>query len=388
MIIRDIRPDEFDACLDLWDEAFDKTPRDYFKRYFYGDPWFKPKYTRVCEVDGKMVSVVHIVRREVRYGDSSLVLGGIANVGTPQEYRGKGYSSEAMKNAVDTMAKEGMDFSILFTGINQFYERVGYRTINFEHGVADIKPRLAPVELPYAIRDYRVDDAGDVVSIFNEFNRDVTLSVIRTPDYWSGFAINPESEAFHLLVAEHNGCVVGYAVNHKFGKSYGIAELCCSKGHEDALKSLTRKVWECAMELKAEGLVYRLPDKAEINAAINEVAIPSQPRNYVNMMMEILNLNGMINKILPELSKRASGNGHVTILADGVGEITLDIAPGSVHISDQPSDTKIELTQEQLMYLVFGYRKPDDILPVHPSASLLAAIFPCRQPLFYPTDGF
>lgn len=388
MIIRDIRPDEFDASLDLWAAVFDKTPRNHFKRYFYGDPWFKPKYTRICEAAGRIVSAVHIIRSEVRYGNTILVMGGIANVGTSKEHRGKGYSSETMKSAIETMTKDGMDFSILFTNINQFYERLGYSTVSFEHGVADLKPSLAPTELPYTIRDYRPDDSEAVVSIFNEFNSDVTLSVIRTPEYWSGFAINQESETFHIQVAEYNGEVVGYMANHTFESSYGIAELCCRKGNEGALKALMRNAWKRAMELHAEGLVYRLPNKPEINAAISEVAIPSKPRNYTNMMMKVLNLDGMIEKILPELSKRATSIGKVTISADGVGEITLDIAPGKVRISDQPSDKKVELTQEQLLYIIFGYRKPGDVLPVHPSAGLLAEIFPYRQPLFYPADGF
>ena len=40
---RAIHPDEFEACLDVWDGAFSDTPREYFRKYFTGDPWFHPE---------------------------------------------------------------------------------------------------------------------------------------------------------------------------------------------------------------------------------------------------------------------------------------------------------------------------------------------------------
>ncbi|MEN6371128.1 MAG: GNAT family N-acetyltransferase [Armatimonadota bacterium] len=391
MIIRSIRPDEIDRCLDLWDKSFVNTSRSYFKRYFYGDPWFTPEYTRVCEDDGRIVSAVQIVRREVRCGSSTLVMGGIGNVGTLPESHGKGYSSATMRDAIKVMLNGGMDFSMLFTGINPFYERLGYCTIDFPVGAARLKPRLTPSETSYTVRPYENKDAEAVVSIYNEFNSDIALSTVRTPGYWRGFAIDPDAEPFDIWVAERDGEIAGYAAGHVYSKSYQISEVCYSKGHEGSIKALIHKVWELAADAHAEELICRLSYYSTINTAIAEIASPLKPKTCNYMMVKVLNLRDMFERLLPELSLQAANvqsEALVNIAVDGIGDVNLGISPGHVTVSDQQSEMKIGLTQYQLFNLVFGYRNPAEILPMRPGAELLATIFPKRTPVFYLIDSF
>ncbi|GIV19217.1 MAG: hypothetical protein KatS3mg023_0968 [Armatimonadota bacterium] len=149
---RAIHPDELEACLDVWDAAFEETPRDYFRKYFTGDPWFHPEYTR-CAFEGKrMVSAVQIVRREVRVGQVTLTLGGIANVGTIPAYRSKGYSTQLLRDAITVMENDGFDFSMLFTGIHGFYARLGWENLPVQVMSAEIRPDLPVPEggVPYS----------------------------------------------------------------------------------------------------------------------------------------------------------------------------------------------------------------------------------------------
>ncbi|MEN6519694.1 MAG: GNAT family N-acetyltransferase [Armatimonadota bacterium] len=391
MIIRGIKPDEFDTCLDLWDKSFVNTSRSYFKRYFYGDPWFTPEYTRVCEDEGRIVSAVQIVRREVRCGSSTLVMGGISNVGTLPGSQGKGYSSATMRDAIEVMFDAGMDFSMLFTGINPYYERLGYCTIDFPVGASSPKPRLTPADTPYSVRPYDNKDAKAVVSIYNEFNSDIALSTIRTPGYWSGFAINPEAEHFDIWVAECDDEIVGYVAGHAYRNSYQISEVCCREAHETSLRPLMHKVWDLATQVHAEELICRLSYYSTINTAIAEIALPLKPKTCSYMMLKVLNLRNMFERLLPELSKQAANvrsEALLTITVDGIGDITLDISPGHVAVSEHQSELKIGLTQYQLLDLVFGYRNPAEILPARPGAEMLAAVFPKRTPVFYLIDSF
>jgi predicted acetyltransferase len=390
MVVRSIHPEEFNACLDLWDKAFTDTSRDYFKRYFYGDQWFKPEYTRMVEDDGKLVSCVHICKREIRYGISTLTMGGIANVATPQEYRGKGYSSAAMKDSVDIMAADGLDFSMLFTGINEFYERVGFATVEYYTSVAKPKDEIRDLGLPYSVRPYRDTDADCIVNVYNKFNADVILTMVRTADYWTGFATNPESTSYDIWVAEGPVGIVGYLAGRGYGKSYTIAEICCLEGHELSLRALAQEVLKKASEQKIGEFVYRLPDKPAIEAAINEIAIPAEPKPFNYMMLRTLNLRPMFEKMLPELiqrSKNVKGAGQVTIITD-YGQITLDIAPGKVVLVDQPAEMSIRLTERMLFDLVFGYQEPYTVLEQAPGRELLAGLFPKQKPVFYMLDGF
>src|SRR2546423_699810 len=119
--VRAIRERELEECLDLWTAVFPEDGRHFFSRYFFGDIDFQPEYTRVCEVDGRLVSAVQIVKRIVSCGDCALTMGGIANVATLPAYRGRGCAAACMKQAVEIMAVDAMDFSLLFTGIHDFY---------------------------------------------------------------------------------------------------------------------------------------------------------------------------------------------------------------------------------------------------------------------------
>lgn len=391
MQVRGMKIEEIDICLDLMDRSFEDTRRESFKRYFHGDPWFKPEYVRVCEVDSELTSVVQICPRPVRFGISTLLMGGIANVGTPPEHRGKGYASALMEDAVRVMTDDGMHFSSLFTGINPFYERVGYRTVGFNHGAAKLKPSIEPLSSPYRIRSYYDDDAESVVSVYNEFNADVALSAIRTSEYLSRFAIDPETDVFDIWVAETtDGTVVAYLMGHKSVRSYGIAEICCRTGHEQALAALLHVAWKRAVDLEADGIVYRLPGKEVINAAIKEIAIPTQPRLYTSLMMRLLNIRPMFETMQPELVRRSKSldtGGCVTISTE-FGSVTLDASPGRVEISDNIADDRIELVQDQFFYLIFGYRNPSEIIPEGPGMNLLAYLFPRQTPLYYVADGF
>lgn len=391
MVARGIKPSEIDLCLDVLDKSFESTSRDYFKRYFYGDPWFKPEYTVVCDDDGKLVSTVQICRREVRYGTSTLTLGGIANVGTPPDSRGKGYSSEALKYAVEVMAKDGMDFSTLYTGINAFYERVGYSTVEFSYGAGALLDQPKATADGYVIRDYTDSDAEAVVAVYNEFNSDVTMSVVRTTEYWRNYAINPLNSRQQISVAETSEGVVAYIAGLPYGKSYSLSEMGCRSGHEAALQALASKVLDRAREAGLAEVIHRLPDKEAVISAVNSISTPVELRKASYLMFRVLNLQSMVKKMLPELTTRSAGlrgEGTVTLSVECAGDVTLTMAQGKVEVLSNPVDTRLNLTQWQFVNLVFGYQNPLDILPKRPESDLLAVLFPEDTAVYYNIDGF
>lgn len=392
MQVRSIRPEEIDCCLDLLDKAFEDTPRDYFKKYFDGgDPWFKPEYTRLCDEDGVLVSTVQICNRYLRYGSESLVMGGIANVGTPAEYRGKGYSSEALKSSIEVMSADKMDFSILLTSINAFYERQGWVTVTMHRSHAQLKASLEASALPYTVRPYSDADVETVVDIFNEFNASVVFSTIRTAEYWDGFVNNPQSSTYEVFIAESDGEPVAYVAGNGGKDSFNVAELCCLNGHEDALIPLMREVYDRCGELSVSKIHYMLPDVASINSAISHVSKPLESTPHPFVMLRIINLKSLFEKALPELVKRSSaltGAAKITIAVQDFGAITLDIAPGKVSISDESSDLIVDLIQPAFWDLFFGFRAPMDILTQGPGTEALAALFPKQPSVFYYADNF
>src|SRR5579862_21490 len=126
--VRAIHAEEREECLALWCTVWPGDSDAYFRRYFYGDVEWLPYYTQVGVLDGKIVSAVHICKRSVACGDYRLTMGGIANVATLPEYRGRGYNMQCLKRAIEIMEADAMDFSLLGTGINDYYARQGFVT--------------------------------------------------------------------------------------------------------------------------------------------------------------------------------------------------------------------------------------------------------------------
>ena len=150
---RAVREEEKEACIALWCTVWQGANSEtYFRRYFFGDVEWLPYYTQVAVEDGEIVSAVQICKRTVPCGEYRLVMGGIANVATLPEHRGKGYNTECMKRAIAVMEADAMDFSLLFTGINAYYARLGYCDMPRPNLAGTLRESLAPLALPYRVR--------------------------------------------------------------------------------------------------------------------------------------------------------------------------------------------------------------------------------------------
>lgn len=169
-MIRGVRKEEREQLLSLLKSAFPNTEIEWFPPYYDGDPYYKLEYTRVWEENGVLVSTVQIVKKILRIGDQTILLGGIANVGTHPDHRGRGYATALLQDSIRLMNEEGYHLSLLFTGIQPFYERLGWREIPF--------PYLHSSSLPQNIspqpntREEKDEDIPQIVRIYNEFNEE------------------------------------------------------------------------------------------------------------------------------------------------------------------------------------------------------------------------
>ena len=177
---RALHPSEQPECLQLWTQVF--TPNeDYFLRYFQ-DPLWKPDYTRVCEVDGRLVAGVQIVRRAVRLNGHSVWMAGIANVATLPNYRGHGFASQLMRDAHEVIDSEDFLFGLLFTGIHDFYARLGWESLTLPLPLSI--PQPMPLTSDWRFRTAELDDLSRVRYWHAHTYADHPLTVIRDEPYW------------------------------------------------------------------------------------------------------------------------------------------------------------------------------------------------------------
>lgn len=386
---RAIRPDEMETCLDVWDAAFEETPREYFRKYFTGDPWFHPEYTR-CAFEGtRMVSAVQIVRREVRVGQVTLTLGGIANVGTVPAYRSKGYSTQLLRDAITVMENEGFDLSMLFTGIHGFYARLGWENLPVQVMSAEIRAELPAPEGGYRIRPLADADLEALCSCYEQCNAGRSFTVVRSPAYLRGWIGWDERTPNDVFVAEAAGKLVGYVVA-PMGDRLAINEVGWLPAYSECVLGLMLHVARLAAERGITQARLHIPRDPVLMGVVRNLFHRFTWHEH-SPMVRVIRLQPLVNKLLPELSRRAqmvSAKGTVRLRLPS-GTVGLK-ATGEGVIRDANALPEVMLTQAQFLGMVFGLTGAEEIPdPVPPQTrALLNVLFPRQPAIYWAWDGF
>lgn len=391
---RAIQPHEVEGCLDLWSTVFEHTGRDYFVPYLFGDPWYNPEFTRVCVLDGRIVSALQICRRDVRVGHNTLTMGGIANVATHPEYRGRGYASQLLLDSLMTMAKYSIDFSILFTGIHQFYERAGWCPVPMKRFTGELRQDLPTEESShYSFRtaDWKYE-VFKLLPVYQEFNERRALTVVRTVDYWKGYSIPRFGAPKSTVIAERKGCVKGYIYFQLDGENCWLHEIGFLQGEAECARSLILHVAAQARTAGVRRLWSNLPSESVIMDAFHSVATNVDVREPTHMMCRVINMDTLKHKILPDLNARASASklpsGIVSLDTD-YGNLSLKVKRRHIFIGET-SESQIKVTQSQFFSLLFGVKNARE-LSLTTSANEMAiidALFPEQCPVYWQPDHF
>lgn len=392
----DLRPraildSEHDQCLEMLDRAFDWLPNGYFAHYLSGDPCYKNDYCRVYSVDGRIVSSVNICRREIRVGSSSLVLGGIGNVGTDPDCRGKGYSSEILKDCVKVMDDEEMDFSLLYTGIHGFYHRIGWRVLPIPYISGHLK-RVDVRTSNYIVRSYSENDAALLLKIYDAFSSPIMQTAIRTVEYWQTFCMHEYHPPWKILLAEDASGPVAYAISHIDKETLLVFdELGCLPGHELALDLLIRTTVNDGIDSNATDLKIELISQPFVTAIANSVVDKLDIQYWNYGMVMFFNLHRTFGRLLPELSRRAKAAGlrGSALIETEIGSIALKFDGETVSIAGG-AEAKAYITQPDLARLMFGMEpvKDPETDISGPAADFLSTLFPVLPSVYWPADMF
>jgi predicted acetyltransferase len=94
--------------------------------------WSQGEWQLTGRVDGKIVSIVGILIREVQCAGQPVLLGGIGGVGTLPEYRMRGLAGALLHAAADFMRDPlGVDFGLLFCAETMvpYYSKFGWQLV-------------------------------------------------------------------------------------------------------------------------------------------------------------------------------------------------------------------------------------------------------------------
>jgi predicted N-acetyltransferase YhbS len=209
MIVRAAEPEEYRDIYALADAAFQSPlERKIIQVTVSEDPRFQPGDLRVVSVDGRVVSMMLLLRRPLRVGRAVVNGAIVAPVATHPEHQGRGYCSAVMRDAIQYMKTQGVDLTILW-GTPWLYPHYGYAPAMVRTELV-VKPAQQRVDVtaPCDVRPFVETDVEAVTRIYHANTATQTCAEVRSPAGWewrpSGAAVERE------VVTDGAGEVIGY----------------------------------------------------------------------------------------------------------------------------------------------------------------------------------
>lgn len=417
-VFRSLLQGEQQQCLDLWLSVWPgETNGAYFRRYFESDVEWLPYYTQVAEVDGEIVSTVQICKRIVECGEFSLTMGGIGNVATLPEHRGKGYNSSCLQRALAVMEADAMDFSLLFTSIHPYYSGFGYAPLDRNITVVKVLSAQSDSGAPFAglvVRMAKLDDFDRIGEIYDVYNTGRPITVRRSAAYWrdwlrigtasvlAGFrvACSAAGDVLGYLRVGHFTSAAPYSATDVEARVIELGIEPATTGQEAAvaqalLSAVAHELSAGVTSATGNGnLRIEVPVTGAVQIAIQHLSDDGAITVLHNKsaMVRILHPNNLMKSFSMVWNERwlAAGRPPGTIVFETPYGYTSVNAAGpllSVETLDTDVATK-QISQSDLFGLMFGAVSAAQATDDKSLHALLSALFPAREMIFWGADGF
>ena len=415
MEIRAAKAHERDEIVDLISAVFVEKCRPRYASQHYQDSSYELDQSRVCVVDGKIVSYVRVSDRSMYIGKAVVKLGGIGMVVTSEEHRRRGYSSALLRDAIAYMEAQHYDLSLLFTTIQPFYMPLGWAAFpqtSFElelHGKKTFAPsgwKNRPFDLER--------DLTQISQIYDEHNRGRTGTILRSENLWRD-GYSQQVGMLPSLVIEKDGQIGAYAnlafpdddqgIDAYLATYYpNLREVGWRSTAPDSHLALCHAILEAAYEKNAESITGRLTRHHPMTLLLSEESgSPLSFSIHERMMYRIISLEGLFQKLIPkfeaELENAAmtdrSGSFHFAVRDQSC---TLNVDQGKVTVvADASGRTKVTLDTYHFLKVLFGdatFGQLDELNRVKglnlqsDEMALLSTLFPKAEPTHWICDYF
>lgn len=408
--VRNPTAEELPAVWEVLCGAFGEGPRERFRRQIWEDSTFALEQIRIAEVEGKIVSHVWVAERPVFYrGHAVLPMGGIGGVGTLPEYRGHGLATLLLQDAIAYMEGKGHAISMLFTGINPFYARLGWA--DFPEWRFRIKVRRVPTgdEMPpdYFVRPYEPDqDLPALQALYRQHIAALQLSLphARPDTFWrDGHPQLLGLQPTHI-VATGAGDIVAYACAVPTEHGLRLGEFAYAPTHPAALTALAVALARDAVADGKEGVIsgvtpwlHPLPQTI---AALTDGTLGHEVTEH--MMLRVVNLRRCLEAVQPTMetslrAMRADGlqGAFCFCLSQPEQAVTVTAVGGKVTVRDDDSAAvTLTVTPRQFCLLLFGaapapfWRHLLRDRLTDEQVALLSALFPPHPTVYWSGDHF
>lgn len=416
------------ACFDTFRDF--GLNKDTWLAYEAIDDGFEKENALVAEHAGKVVGHVQIIRRNVKIGDATFVpMGGIANVSTIPEMRGRGISTTLITHAVDLCRRNGIPLSGLFTGYgsvaHRVYRRVGFgNTIlcpNMLVGTGDeirkVKEVCNEASGP-RIRNYESRDENEMANVYRDWCGGFTGVTKSSAVYWKRKMVDVSSsdtffyEEFdpkEVLVALEDGEITAYAYitlwktkqqPFKPADVASVREIVFRPGHMALLMKLVDAVMDTlisedikvcevfAPDDQTYPLIFKSFKKIVRDQGVYMVHIPLMEKLLQQLRRDLEN----------RLDKTPAIASNMTLLFDTpYGDTTLGVQGGEVKVVETEPSATIFFDEDTFTRMLFGIETLSELMrgdavrihtsePIGKVTSVIESLFPKRTWFTCPID--
>jgi len=368
---------EYQEILTMTQEAFRKAAggrstggfeRNIVEATVNADPNFYKGDLRIVESEGKIVSMMLIIRRQVRIGKAIVNNAIVSPVATRVGYEKKGYCSLVMRDAINYMKGQKFDLTTLW-GHPWLYTHYGYSPAMVSPSIA-IKPeRCHPTEVKdtFTIQPYEETQAKEVTHIYHKNTINQVLAEIRKPEPFEWKIHSPNVE--FQTVIDKKGRVIGYySITQTAPSGRNLLEI--GVANTEACKIIFNKLLDYAKEKKLAELICPMSPQHPFT----QFAYWQNTELRITMasgagFARILNMTTLFDKIKKELESRLHHSefyNKTLSLAIKMRKETINllINDGEIMISteDDKADCIIKTSLSSLNPLVTGYKSIHEVV--------------------------
>jgi len=367
---------EYEEILTMTQEAFRKAAggrstgeleRNIVEATVTADPNFRKGDLRIVEAEGKIVSMILIIRRQARIGRAIVNNAIVAPVATRAGDEKKGYCTAVMRDAINYMKQQGFDITTLW-GHPWLYTHYGYSPAMISPSIA-IKPercRSTEVKDTFTIQPYEETQAKAVTDIYHRNTISQVLAEIRNPESFEWKVHSPDVE--FQTVIDKKGRVMGYySIRDTAPSGRNVLEI--GVANTEACKIIFNKLLEYTKERKLAELICPMtPQHPFAQFAYWQNAELRTTMASGAGMARILNMTALLDKMKEEFESRLNQSEFYNKTASlgvktGKETTNLQIKDGEITVSTDKEKTDCTLEAlSSLNSLVTGYKSIHELI--------------------------
>ena len=312
MKIREVRESELEEMIDLQCLVSRPDGQERFRQYVRGDSSYRLDQTRVVVADGRIVSTLRVWERRMRIGACALRTGGIGGVGTHPDYRGRGYATSLMRDAVAYMEAVGYDVGLLFSIIScAFYRRVGWESLPLAGFRVSRRKMSELEETDWEVQAFDEErDLEQVAALYETCNAGQSGSIVRSRAHWDTAPARIRG-ILPTVVARRGDALGGY-LNFRVGaEAATVREVTHDREDPTVLKALVNYLLQVCEEKGVGDVCGEIPHRHPlVDLLVEGGAGDFSLTGTTSAMVYPVNLPALFRRLLPDLQSRLDASGQ------------------------------------------------------------------------------